>query len=156
MICFDSFILDYVSGGELFTHLYNREYFAEEEAKFYTAEVALALDFLHKVLVVSFCCCCFCLLVAFDIISFNLLWLLGSLFVIFLLVFLFYSRIIVSAWVLVSSSKPQPRNFFCSQGTKELSRSPRQTKVLIIPICYSCLTITLMLSQNHLQTHLSF
>lgn len=41
-------IMDYVSGGELFTHLYNREHFNEEEAKFYTAEVAIALDFLHK------------------------------------------------------------------------------------------------------------
>ena len=40
---------DYVSGGELFTHLYNREHFTEDEAMFYTAEVAVALDFLHKV-----------------------------------------------------------------------------------------------------------
>ena len=38
-----------MSGGELFTHLYNREHFTEDEAMFYTAEVAVALDFLHKV-----------------------------------------------------------------------------------------------------------
>ena len=43
-------LLDYVSGGELFTHLYNREHFSEEEARFYIAEVAVALDHLHKVL----------------------------------------------------------------------------------------------------------
>ncbi|XP_066911024.1 ribosomal protein S6 kinase alpha-5-like [Clytia hemisphaerica] len=41
-------IMDYVNGGELFTHLYNREHFTEEHAKFYTAEVGIALDFLHK------------------------------------------------------------------------------------------------------------
>ena len=40
---------DYVNGGELFTHLYNREHFTEDHAKFYTAEVGVALDFLHKV-----------------------------------------------------------------------------------------------------------
>ena len=42
-------VLDYVSGGELFTHLYNREHFSEDEARFYIAEVAVALDHLHKV-----------------------------------------------------------------------------------------------------------
>ncbi|XP_047132858.1 ribosomal protein S6 kinase alpha-5 isoform X1 [Hydra vulgaris] len=41
-------IMDYVSGGELFTHLYNRAHFTENEAKFYTAEVVIALEFLHK------------------------------------------------------------------------------------------------------------
>jgi len=41
--------VDYVNGGELFTHLYNREHFTEGHAMFYTAEVAIALDFLHKV-----------------------------------------------------------------------------------------------------------
>ena len=47
-------VLDYVSGGELFTHLYNREHFSEDEARFYIAEVAVALDHLHKVFKVFF------------------------------------------------------------------------------------------------------
>lgn len=46
--------VDYVNGGELFTHLYNREHFTEDHAKFYTAEVGIALDFLHKVCYRSF------------------------------------------------------------------------------------------------------
>eukprot|EP00794_Sanderia_malayensis_P019939 gene19939-21892_t len=41
-------VMDFVSGGELFTHLYNREHFTEDEARFYIAEVAIALDHLHK------------------------------------------------------------------------------------------------------------
>ncbi|PIK47185.1 putative ribosomal protein S6 kinase alpha-5, partial [Apostichopus japonicus] len=41
-------ILDYVSGGELFTHLYQREHFTEEQVKVYIAEIALALEHLHK------------------------------------------------------------------------------------------------------------
>ncbi|RXG52442.1 Ribosomal protein S6 kinase alpha-5 [Armadillidium vulgare] len=41
-------ILDYVSGGELFTHLYNREKFREEEVKIYIGEIILALEHLHK------------------------------------------------------------------------------------------------------------
>ncbi|KOC68480.1 Ribosomal protein S6 kinase alpha-5 [Habropoda laboriosa] len=41
-------ILDYVSGGELFTHLYQREHFTEDEARIYIGEVILALEHLHK------------------------------------------------------------------------------------------------------------
>lgn len=42
-------ILDYVSGGELFTHLYQRDHFKEEDAKVYIGEIILALEKLHKV-----------------------------------------------------------------------------------------------------------
>lgn len=41
-------ILDYVSGGELFTHLYQREHFTEEQVRIYIGEVILALEHLHK------------------------------------------------------------------------------------------------------------
>ncbi|XP_078394337.1 ribosomal protein S6 kinase alpha-5-like, partial [Cetorhinus maximus] len=41
-------ILDYVSGGELFTHLYQRDHFSEGEVRTYIAEIVLALEHLHK------------------------------------------------------------------------------------------------------------
>ncbi|XP_047108587.1 ribosomal protein S6 kinase alpha-5-like isoform X1 [Schistocerca piceifrons] len=41
-------ILDYVSGGELFTHLYQREHFSESEVRIYIGEIILALEHLHK------------------------------------------------------------------------------------------------------------
>lgn len=41
-------ILDYVAGGELFTHLYQREHFNETEVRIYIAEIILALEQLHK------------------------------------------------------------------------------------------------------------
>ncbi|XP_012260830.2 ribosomal protein S6 kinase alpha-5 isoform X2 [Athalia rosae] len=41
-------ILDYVSGGELFTHLYQREHFTEDEVRVYIGEIILALEHLHK------------------------------------------------------------------------------------------------------------
>jgi ribosomal protein S6 kinase alpha-5 len=41
--------LDYVSGGELFTHLYQREKFKENEVRIYIAEIVVALQHLHKV-----------------------------------------------------------------------------------------------------------
>jgi len=41
-------VLDYVSGGELFTHLYQREKFKEAEVRIYIAEIVLALQHLHK------------------------------------------------------------------------------------------------------------
>ncbi|XP_049882058.1 ribosomal protein S6 kinase alpha-5-like isoform X2 [Pectinophora gossypiella] len=41
-------ILDYVAGGELFTHLYEREHFHENEVRIYIAEIILALEQLHK------------------------------------------------------------------------------------------------------------
>ena len=43
------FTSDYVSGGELFTHLYQREKFKESEVRIYIAEIVLALQHLHKV-----------------------------------------------------------------------------------------------------------
>lgn len=41
-------ILDYVSGGELFTHLYQRDHFTEEEVRIYVGEIILALEHLHR------------------------------------------------------------------------------------------------------------
>ncbi|XP_077311968.1 ribosomal protein S6 kinase alpha-4-like isoform X2 [Lithobates pipiens] len=41
-------ILDYVSGGELFTHLYQRDNFSEDAVCFYSGEVILAIEHLHK------------------------------------------------------------------------------------------------------------
>jgi hypothetical protein len=38
-----------VSGGELFTHLYQREKFKENEVRIYIAEIVVALQHLHKV-----------------------------------------------------------------------------------------------------------
>ncbi|KAK6477661.1 ribosomal protein S6 kinase alpha-4 [Huso huso] len=40
-------ILDYVSGGEMFTHLYQRDHFTEEEVRVYIGETILALEHLH-------------------------------------------------------------------------------------------------------------
>lgn len=42
-------ILDYVNGGELFTHLYQRDHFRENDVKIYISELILALEKLHKV-----------------------------------------------------------------------------------------------------------
>ena len=39
---------DYIPGGVLFAHLRKAKQFDEERAKFYAAEILLALDFLHK------------------------------------------------------------------------------------------------------------
>ncbi len=39
---------DYVNGGELFTHLYQREKFSENEVRVYIGEIVLALEHLHK------------------------------------------------------------------------------------------------------------
>ena len=41
-------ILDYVNGGELFTHLYQREHFTEDEVRIYIGEIILAVEHLHK------------------------------------------------------------------------------------------------------------
>uniref|UniRef100_A0A8C5EAQ1 Ribosomal protein S6 kinase n=1 Tax=Gouania willdenowi TaxID=441366 RepID=A0A8C5EAQ1_GOUWI len=41
-------ILDYVSGGEMFTHLYQRDHFPEEAVRIYIGEIILALEHLHK------------------------------------------------------------------------------------------------------------
>ena len=42
------FILDFLTGGELFFHLVNEQRFSEERAKFYAVEIALALEHLHS------------------------------------------------------------------------------------------------------------
>ena len=41
-------VLDYVSGGELFFHLQQARRFPEDRARFYAAEILLALEFLHS------------------------------------------------------------------------------------------------------------
>eukprot|EP00128_Syssomonas_multiformis_P001256 Colp12_sorted_trinity150504_noHs@35500 len=42
------FVLDYVNGGELFFHLQREKRFIEPRARFYAAEIFLALDHLHS------------------------------------------------------------------------------------------------------------
>ncbi|ESP05450.1 hypothetical protein LOTGIDRAFT_181288 [Lottia gigantea] len=42
------FVLDYVNGGELFFHLQRERYFPEQRAKFYAAEMASAIGYLHS------------------------------------------------------------------------------------------------------------
>lgn len=46
------FVLDYCGGGELFFHLSRMKKFPEHMARFYCAEIALALDALHRIDVV--------------------------------------------------------------------------------------------------------
>lgn len=41
------FLMEYLPGGDLMKHLIDREVFPEEVAKFYTAQVAVAIGFLH-------------------------------------------------------------------------------------------------------------
>ena len=41
-------VLEYLSGGELFMHLEREGIFLEETAAFYSAEIILALEHLHK------------------------------------------------------------------------------------------------------------
>lgn len=41
------FIMDFVQGGELFKHLTDAKRFAEDKTKFYAAQIALALGYLH-------------------------------------------------------------------------------------------------------------
>ena len=42
------FVIDYVNGGDLFNQLKKRGTFREKEAKFFAAELALALNYLHQ------------------------------------------------------------------------------------------------------------
>ncbi|ELP89444.1 hypothetical protein EIN_390690 [Entamoeba invadens IP1] len=42
------FVMDFVNGGELFFHLQNERRFSIARAKFYSAEILLALEHLHK------------------------------------------------------------------------------------------------------------
>ena len=41
-------VMDYYNGGELFYHLRKNNRFNEEQAKFYLAQIILAIEFLHK------------------------------------------------------------------------------------------------------------
>jgi len=42
------FILEYVNGGEMFTHIHRNRYFSYDVAKFYAAEIVLAFEYLHN------------------------------------------------------------------------------------------------------------
>ena len=42
------FVLDYAAGGELFFHLSRMKKFPESAARFYSAEITMALDALHE------------------------------------------------------------------------------------------------------------
>uniref|UniRef100_A0A8C9YPQ3 Serine/threonine-protein kinase Sgk1 n=1 Tax=Sander lucioperca TaxID=283035 RepID=A0A8C9YPQ3_SANLU len=46
------FVLDYVNGGELFFHLQRERCFSEPRARFYSAEVASAIGYLHSLNIV--------------------------------------------------------------------------------------------------------
>ncbi|XP_069477236.1 serine/threonine-protein kinase Sgk3 [Ambystoma mexicanum] len=46
------FVLDFVNGGELFFHLQRERTFAEPRARFYAAEIASALGYLHSIEIV--------------------------------------------------------------------------------------------------------
>ncbi|XP_061597505.1 serine/threonine-protein kinase Sgk1-like isoform X2 [Cololabis saira] len=46
------FVLDYVNGGELFYHLQRERMFLEPRARFYAAEIASALGYLHSLHIV--------------------------------------------------------------------------------------------------------
>ena len=45
-------MLDYLCGGELFTHLSNVDHFSEWRTKFYAAQIVLALGHLHELEVI--------------------------------------------------------------------------------------------------------
>lgn len=45
----DFLSIDYVNGGELFTHLVQRVRFKEPEVALYSGEIVSALEHLHKV-----------------------------------------------------------------------------------------------------------
>ena len=42
------FVIDFLNGGELFYHLRREQRFSEDRARFYAAEILLALECLHK------------------------------------------------------------------------------------------------------------
>lgn len=41
-------VFDYLSGGDLFTHLQEATVFSEDRSRFYAAELLLALEFIHS------------------------------------------------------------------------------------------------------------
>jgi serine/threonine protein kinase len=41
-------VMDYVNGGELYYHLHKEKKFTEDRAKFYSAELLLAIEYLHS------------------------------------------------------------------------------------------------------------
>lgn len=47
------FVLDYAAGGELFFHLSRMKKFPEAAARFYSAEITMALDALHQHVCIS-------------------------------------------------------------------------------------------------------
>lgn len=42
-------VMEFVQGGELFSHLYKSENFTEDQVRFYIAEIIVALEQLHNV-----------------------------------------------------------------------------------------------------------
>ncbi|WP_411023801.1 protein kinase domain-containing protein, partial [Salmonella sp. s51228] len=42
------FVMEYVNGGELFFHLSRERRFNEDRSRFYSAEITLALQYLHS------------------------------------------------------------------------------------------------------------
>eukprot|EP01098_Paradermamoeba_levis_P005560 TRINITY_DN2344_c0_g1_i1.p1 TRINITY_DN2344_c0_g1~~TRINITY_DN2344_c0_g1_i1.p1 ORF type:complete len:458 (-),score=177.99 TRINITY_DN2344_c0_g1_i1:206-1489(-) len=42
------FVMDFINGGEMFYHLQNESRFDEQRTKFYVAEIAIGLDYLHS------------------------------------------------------------------------------------------------------------
>jgi serine/threonine protein kinase len=40
--------MDFVNGGELYTHISREKKFSEEKARFYAGEIILALEYLHE------------------------------------------------------------------------------------------------------------
>lgn len=42
------FVIEYINGGEMFTHIHRRRFFTYETGKFFGAEVALAFEYLHN------------------------------------------------------------------------------------------------------------
>jgi len=41
-------VLDFINGGELFSYIAKEKMFSEERARFYTAQLILALEYLHE------------------------------------------------------------------------------------------------------------
>ena len=46
------FVMNFIRGGELFTHLNNEKRFSEDKARFYAIQIMLAIGYLHKMNVI--------------------------------------------------------------------------------------------------------